>query len=216
MESGEEANARRHLERSRDDGAILRWAEASDLRARLETLDRRRTARESAAATRAVPVPPTPTPIPSPPPPPTAAASAAPTTEPASPPGTPAEVARGSATATPVSPGGPQSRTPPPEAAAVPGSRHLVEAVVGAFSAGDFERAQAALDELRRNEPAAIEADLLEAVLLGSRYLLDGRRDEAQLGRARRALQSFRRRGGSRKAEALWISPALAAALGRG
>jgi tetratricopeptide (TPR) repeat protein len=85
--------------------------------------------------------------------------------------------------------------------------------VVEAVAAGRLADAEVALARLRARSPDAPQTWLLSTVVLGSRYLLDGRRDAALLGRARRSLEEFRRSGGSRRAEEEWLSPALRSLL---
>lgn len=165
MGLGDDARARENLLKSRAAGVIQGWPEASDLAARLLTLEAR--------------LAPRPTPTRPPPPPPTASPTP---------------------TATPLP-------TPAPP-------RELEEAV-GALAAADWARAEDALRRLREKAPDLAEADLLEAVLEGSRYLVEGKRDAAALERARVHLQEFRRRGGSRRAEEVWLSPSLRALLAR-
>lgn len=107
--------------------------------------------------------------------------------------------------------------TPEPAASpaptASPPDGKALEAAVAALSTGDFAGAEEAVSRIRERSPGAPAADLLEAVAAGSRYLLEGRTDSRLLERARRALAAYRARGGSRKAEETWISPALAAVL---
>lgn len=90
-----------------------------------------------------------------------------------------------------------------------------LEAALAALSSGNLDGADAALRQLRTKSPRSVEAELLETVILGSRYLLGGRRDAALLAQAKRHLAEYRKRGGSRKAQEVWISPALASALER-
>ncbi len=189
MEVGDDADAEAELRASLAAGVIRRHVEYSDLVQRLDELARRAEARRAAAAPTPLPTP-LPTPVPTPlvvvrptplPPVPTVP----PTPEPlvSSPPGTPT----------------------PSSARDVEGLRP----VLARLSAGEWREAEAALARYRRDRPASAEADLLEAVALGSRYVLEGAREPGLLTRARDLLASYRRRGGSRRAEEIWISPSL-------
>jgi hypothetical protein len=104
-----------------------------------------------------------------------------------------------------------------PTATAVParpdGGGATIERVLVLFSAGDFDGAEAALAGLRTGRPDAREADLLQCLVLGTRYILEGETDPLLLSRARRALGVWRERGGTRRVEEGLLSPALLAAL---
>lgn len=132
-------------------------------------------------------------------------AAARPTERPEPPSPTPTAVP----TSTPAPPAPVPTAAPSPP---IP-DRKALEGVVSALAAGDFAAADEALRDLRTSTPDVAAADLLEAVAAGSRFVLEGRRDSRLLERARRALAAFRAKGGSRKAEEVWISPALAAVL---
>jgi hypothetical protein len=88
------------------------------------------------------------------------------------------------------------------------------ERVLTLFAAGDFAGAEAAVESFRHARPAAREADLLATLVLGTRYVLEGSVDAPLLARAKKALASFRKRGGERRSEEAILSPALLAALG--
>jgi len=88
-----------------------------------------------------------------------------------------------------------------------------VERVLVLFSAGDFDGAEAALAGLRAAHPEDREADLLQSLVLGTRWILDGESDPHLLARARRSLVAWRERGGTKRAEEALLSPALLAAL---
>ena len=88
-----------------------------------------------------------------------------------------------------------------------------IERVLVLFSAGHFDGAEAALAGLRVARPDAREADLLQCLVLGTRYVLEGESDPLLLSRARRSLGAWRERGGPRKVEEALLSPALLAAL---
>ncbi|MEO8055682.1 MAG: hypothetical protein ABI768_11025 [Acidobacteriota bacterium] len=88
-----------------------------------------------------------------------------------------------------------------------------IERVLVLFSAGDFDGAEAALAGLSAARPDAREADLLQCLVLGTRYVLEGESDPLLLARARRSLGAWRERGGPRKVEEALLSPALLAAL---
>jgi hypothetical protein len=87
------------------------------------------------------------------------------------------------------------------------------ERILTLFSAGDFAGAEAAIESYRRARPLAREADLLAALVLGTRYVLEGRADPSLLTRARKAFSSWRKRGGGRRSEESLLSPSLLATL---
>jgi hypothetical protein len=177
MELGNEDAARGDLARSREAGLIRRFPEYGDLLARIEALDRRKSAREAAAA--ATPPPAIPTQAVVPASPTAAAAPLAPT-----------------AAARRIDAGGAS-----------------VERVLVLFSAGDLGGAEEALAALRSAYPDAREADLLQCLVAGTRYVLEGGTDPLLLSRARRALGAWRERGGPRRTEEAFLSPSLLAAL---
>ncbi len=100
--------------------------------------------------------------------------------------------------------------TPPP---ATPDASSI-RPVVAALAGGNWTQASQALASLRERYPASPQADLLEAALFGTRFVLEGRTDDGLRKRAKDALAAYRSRGGSRAAEEIWLSPALSAALG--
>ncbi|MEO8585188.1 MAG: hypothetical protein ABI584_03425, partial [Acidobacteriota bacterium] len=87
------------------------------------------------------------------------------------------------------------------------------ENILTLLSAGDFAGAEAGVERFRRSRPGAREADLLASLVLGTRYVLEGRTDPALFARAKKALASWRRRGGVRRTEEALLSPSLLAAL---
>ncbi|MGZ5428837.1 MAG: hypothetical protein ACXWFS_07495, partial [Thermoanaerobaculia bacterium] len=87
------------------------------------------------------------------------------------------------------------------------------ERILTLFSAGDFAGAEAAIESFRRARPLAREADLLATLVLGTRYVLEGRTDPSLLARAKKALSSWRKRGGGRRSEEALLSPSLLATL---
>lgn len=87
------------------------------------------------------------------------------------------------------------------------------ERILTLFSAGDFVGAEAAIESFRRARPLAREADLLATLVLGTRYVLEGRADPSLLARAKKAFSSWRKRGGSRRSEEALLSPSLLATL---
>jgi hypothetical protein len=89
------------------------------------------------------------------------------------------------------------------------------ERILTLFSAGDFAGAEAATESFRRARPLAREADLLATLVLGTRYVLEGRADPSLLARAKKAFSSWRKRGGSRRSEEALLSPSLLATLNR-
>ncbi|HSB64348.1 MAG TPA: hypothetical protein VLJ18_09295, partial [Thermoanaerobaculia bacterium] len=102
--------------------------------------------------------------------------------------------------------------TPPPKDA--PGTDP--ERILTLFSAGDFAGAEAAIESFRRARPDAREADLLATLVLGTRYVLEGRADPSLLARARKAFAAWRKRGGGRRSEEALLSPSLLATLNGG
>jgi hypothetical protein len=87
------------------------------------------------------------------------------------------------------------------------------ERILTLFSAGDFAGAEAAIESFRRARPLAREADLLATLVLGTRYVLEGRADPSLLARAKKAFSSWRKRGGGRRSEEVLLSPSLLATL---
>lgn len=191
MELGDETAALAHLRASAAAGDFPNRRETEDRRLRIAELERREAARREAARPQPtptatplipLPIPPTPTPpLPTPTPPP--APPVLPIPSPQTP--TPTEV-------------------PPPDALPA-----RVEGPIEALSSGDFRAAEERIRIERRRTPGARELDLLEAVALGSRYVFEGRRDTSLLEQARASLASFRRKGGSARAEAALLSPGL-------
>lgn len=184
MELGEDDQARRFFKLSREGGVIERRAEYADLLERTRILDERETSHR----------PPTPTP-----------AFVVPTPVPPRP--------------TPFSPtarrepGGAARPTPETRENVRPDAPSFVP-LIAAIAQGRFDDAEAELERLRRAVPESAEPELLAAVLYGSRYVLEGSVDRSLLARARKSLESFRRRGGSLRAEEAWLSPSLRALLG--
>ncbi len=107
----------------------------------------------------------------------------------------------------------PAASTPTAAAPVADAGSASVESVLVLFSAGDFDGAEAALAALRVARPDAREADLLQCLVLGTRYVLEGETDPLLLTRARRALGAWRGRGGARRAEEALLSPSLLATL---
>jgi len=204
MELGRDAEARESFRKSREAAVIEKHPEFGDLVERLRKLDEREAAPGTPTTAEAVPVPEAtttpgaPAPIGSrggPPPVRTATPDS----------GHPAPIgSRGGSLS--VRTATSDSGRPAPDAAAL-------APVVEAIAAGRLADAEVALARLRARSPDAPQTLLLSTVVLGSRYLLDGRRDAALLGRAKRNLEEFRRSGGSRQAEEAWLSPALRSLL---
>jgi tetratricopeptide (TPR) repeat protein len=184
MELGDEPEALRNFQKSRTAGVIEKWPEYRNLLERLDELERRAAARRSPPEERPVSAP---TPVP----------GLTPSLLPALPPPT-------------VSPASTPLPVASPPVEPDPGD---LEALLASLSAGAWEDAERALSRLRARTPETPEADILEAVLAGTRYVLDGSRDQALLGRARKSLAAFRRRGGPKRVESAWISPSLSRAL---
>ena len=87
------------------------------------------------------------------------------------------------------------------------------ERILTLFSAGDFAGAEAGVERFRRARPDAREADLLASLVLGTRYVLEGRADATLLARAKKSLASWRKKGGGRRTEEALLSPSLLATL---
>ena len=118
--------------------------------------------------------------------------------------------------AVPVSAMAPTAAAPPggPGAPATRDTEGLgAESILTLFSAGDFTGAEAGVERYRLARPEAREVDLLASLVLGTRYVLEGRTDPALLARAKKALASWRKRGGGRRTEEAFLSPSLLAAL---
>jgi tetratricopeptide (TPR) repeat protein len=188
MELGNDLEALSNFRKSREAGVIERSPEFASLLERIATLEKREEERQQPAVTPTLVV-----------------ALAAPTPEPspALPPPVPSPELVPMPTPTPTLAPGPRPTPDPAE----------LTPALAALSAGQWDAARTALSRYRQRYPEAIEADLVETVLHGTHYLLEGRKDAALLAKARASLASFRRRGGSKNAEEAWISPALAAAL---
>ena len=183
MEVGDDDAARGFFARSREGGVIERRPEFADLLERTRLLDQRAAARRPAT-----PVPPTPTALPSP------GEASVPDVAPRP---------ESSATATPA-------RTEPALPRSDPAS---VVPLIEAIAKGRFDDAEKALERVRARTPQVAEPELLAAVLYGSRFLLEGAKDPLLLRSARLSLDTFRKRGGSRRAEEAWLSPSLRALL---
>lgn len=190
MELGNDTEALVNFRKSREAGIIERFPEFANLLDRIATLEKREAERQRAAVT---PTPTivialvTPTPLPAPTLPP------------------PLPSAELPATPTPVPTFEPGPRPTPDSAELTP--------ALAALSAGQWDAAATALSRYRERYPEALESDLVETVLYGTRYLLEGKRDASLLAKAKASLASFRKHGGSKRAEEAWISPPLAAAL---
>ena len=87
------------------------------------------------------------------------------------------------------------------------------ERILTLFSTGDFVGAEAAVESLRTARPGAREADLLATLVLGTRYVLEGKADPSLLARAKKAFASWHKRGGGRRSEEALLSPSLLATL---
>ena len=183
MELGEVLEAKRDLLLSRSEGVIDGFPESADLLGRLGVLERRE-AQQAAAREPPTPAPPEATPTVQAPTPIPLPAMAPTAVAPAEDPGAPAPRDAGGA-----------------------------ERILTLFSAGDFSGAEAEVENFRRARPDAREVDLLASLVLGTRYVLEGRADSALLARAKKALASWRKRGGGRRTEEALLSPSLLAAL---
>lgn len=191
MEVGEEARALAHLRASAAGGSFPDRRETEDRGKRIAELERREAARRAPP-----PRAPTPSPVPAP-----TQVPVAPAPEPTPTP-TPALI--------PAAGPAPGAATPVPLPSPAPAR---FEGPLAALAAGDFETASARIGVERRRSPGARELDLVEAAVLGTRYVLEGRRDAALLSAARARLASFRKRGGSARAESTLLSPGLRALL---
>ena len=199
MELGDEARARTHLMRSKESRLIEGWPEYSDLMLRLTLLDQREARRILAAREIRLPAP---TPVPIAP----VEAQARPTVS-----ETLAATAR-TPTAVPEVPSPSVPALAPSATAELSANETaLLKRILTALAAGNWVGADSSVRQLRALNPNLLQPDLLEAVIGGTRYLLEGRRNAELLERARRSLTSFRRRGGNRRVEVFWISPALEA-----
>ena len=196
METGEEAQALSHLRSSAAGGSFPNRRETDDRAQRIAELERREAARREPPARES-----TPSPVPSPASPPPL-----PTPGPVLPVPIPAATPPAGPTPVPI-PGAPEPTLGPS-----PSPVRLAGALA-ALAAGNFDEAAALVRAERRRSPGARELDLVEASALGSRYVLEGRRDEALLTAARANLASFRQKGGAARAEAALISPTLRALL---
>jgi tetratricopeptide (TPR) repeat protein len=187
MELGQKEKARAHLLRSKANGVIARWPEFSDLVTRLASLQER---------------PPEPTKMPEEPQrtPPMPTPPATPTARPL--PIPPLQ--------TPVPMLADQQPSPAPAAHARLDAVEL-SALLTLLSRGEWRAFERDLARARARVPDALEPALLDAVACGSRYLLEGKKDGTLLARARRSLAEYRRRGGPKRAEKLFLSPALEA-----
>ncbi|MFN7988019.1 MAG: hypothetical protein U0529_11135 [Thermoanaerobaculia bacterium] len=195
MELGDEPAALAHLRASAAGGSFPERRETEDRARRIAELERRESARREPP-----PAVPSPTALPM------AVPAAAPLPTP--------EARLPEPTAAPAVPANP---TPAPAATAAsplpsPVPARVSEALA-ALAAGQFDLAAARAREERRRSPGARELDLVEAAALGGRYVLEGRRDDAILSAARASLAAFREKGGSARAEATLLSPALRALL---
>ena len=131
-----------------------------------------------------------------------------PTAQPEATPTVPAPVSMPAAEPTP---GLPARDVGAPEARGAEGAG--TERILTLFSAGDFVGAEAGVETFRRARPDAREAELLASLVLGTRYVLEGRVDQTLLARAKKALAAWRKRGGGRRTEEAFLSPSLLAAL---
>ena len=188
MELGEEERALAHLRSSTAAGSFPDRRETEDRRLRIAELERREAARRA-------PPPRTPTPPPAPTPLPPA-----PTPQPTAP--MPAETVEPDPTPPAEAPSALPLLVPTPAPPRLDGP-------LAALAAADFETAVERVRAERKRSPGARELDLVEAAALGARYVLEGRRDGSLLDRARTSLAAFREKGGSARAEASLLSPAL-------
>ena len=193
MELGREEEALSHLRASAAGGSFPDRRETEDRARRIAELERREAARRAPPPRTPTPVPPPPTPPPVAPTPELRPPDPLPTTSPTPALPAPAPVV------TPTLPAATPSAGPSPALAGA----------LAALASGDFDAAAEKVRDERRRGSASRELDLVEAAALGGRYVLEGRRDEALLAAARARLSSFRQRGGSARAEATLLSPAL-------
>jgi tetratricopeptide (TPR) repeat protein len=194
MELGDEPAALLHFRASAAAGGFPDRRETQDRAQRIAELERREAARRAPTPTAAAP---TAVPTPDPPPP-------LPTPESRLPEPTPTPAERATSPAPAALPAATPSPVPPPV---------RLDAALGALAAGELETAAARARDERLRSPGARELDLIEAAALGSRYVLEGRRDASLLTSARESLAAFRRKGGSARAEATLLSPGLRALL---
>lgn len=185
MELGQDNEARRSFQLSREGGVIEKRAEYADLLERTRILDEREAARRTPTEAPFLEAPPSAQPPPTP-----------------RPQGVNPEV-------TPAA----RSRPTAARAASKEAPSSLVP-LIRAIADGRFGDAEVELGRARLATPGSADTELLAAVLYGSRYILEGRADERLLAEARRSLASFRQRGGSVRTEEAWISPPLRSLLG--
>lgn len=100
-----------------------------------------------------------------------------------------------------------------PDAPIAPSRVVSLAPLIEAIAQGRFREAETELQKVRAAAPGAAEPELLAAVLFGSRYVLEGSRDPSLLGKAKKSLATFRKRGGPPRSEEAWLSPALRALL---
>ena len=203
MQKGERDEARDFLKRSASFGLIQQWPEGADLARRLQELSP--PAPEATPAAPPVPVPAVASPTATSPPEP------APVPRPPAPEGVSPAVSPVTLVPSPAPPSPSRTMLPPPELS--PAFRADMEKVLAAAEKADWTLAESRLRSLKARDPELPQTALIEAVLLGSRYLLEGGRDETMRRRAREALLEFRRLGGTARQEAVWLSPSLGAAL---
>jgi hypothetical protein len=197
QQKGEKERARAAFQRSLSFGLVQQWPEGADLARRLQEL----TLRPEITQTVVTPTPQpreTPTPVevritlPQPPPP------VIPTPTPSVP---EPRISVVPATRTPAQPEW------------TPEFRSEVSAVLEAAQKANWPVARTRVRALKSRHPELPQPALLEAVVLGSQFLLEGSRDERLRRSARESLAEFRRLGGTPKQESVWLSPSLSAAL---
>ncbi len=214
MENGNAAKALECFRRSASYGLIQQWPEGAELTRRVQEL-------EKAAPLAAAPL-----------------AAASPAEKPPPLPAntrvfleTPALLATQPPRATVTPPFEPRPQEP--EEAAIPApvatplpskepsgqvssrTKEDIKRVIDAISTADWARASALLSRLEKRNPDLPVVFLLKAVAMGSRYLLEGGKNEVLRSDARESLERYRKLGGSAALERVWLSPALAAALNR-
>jgi tetratricopeptide (TPR) repeat protein len=184
MELGRDDEALSSFRLSREGGVIEKRAEYADLVERMRILEEREAARRQPPPEPDLATPPAVPPLPTPP-------------------------FQGARPEKPVAP------RPTASAAGDGGTAgSSLVPLIEAIAQGRFDDAELELARVRLATPKAAEPELLAAVLYGSRYVLEGRADPRLLARAKQSLESFRRRGGTIRAEEAWLSPPLRSLLG--
>lgn len=105
------------------------------------------------------------------------------------------------------------ARAPSPAAPAPPSARPAAAEALAlsldALAKGAWDEAERRLLEAESAEPRAPQPHLVRALLLSTRFVLEGERDEALLSRARESIAAWRRKAGERRPLPPILSPAV-------